>query len=524
MTALAQRRAEPARDSYDTVVIGAGLGGLASAALLAKAGRAVLVVERGDAPGGYAHSFTRGPYRFDPAVHFTVQAAEDGLLDLLLRVLGVRERCMLMPHGSVYAARFPGLGVRLPAGREPFIAAHAGHFPHEADGIRAFVDLAAELTEQSQEVGANVSLRQLDAASAEYPTLFRWRRATLGEALDEHLRDPRLKALLAASWPYAGLPPSRLSFLTWAAMLMAMIDDGPFQVRGGCQQLADAFVEALEEHGGELVLGCAVERIEVTGGRATGAVLAGGRPIAARTVVANADARQTFEQLVGPEHLPAGFVRRLGRLEPALSACIAFAATSLDMREHALGHETFLHRSWDHEATYRAVLGGGLGGMWVTVPTLFDPSLAPPGEHIVIATSHMPYDLGAPWRELRDRYGELLLGELEHEFPGFRDHLRHFEVGTPQTLQRYASNDRGAMYGWANTPSQATSQRLSHRTPIAGLVLAGHWAQPGSGSLRAIYSGVHAAQHVLGHPTVDSLLEADVTGMFMVGELSGAPR
>ena len=75
MTALAQRRAEPACDSYDAVVIGAGLGGLATAALLAKAGRAVLVVERGDAPGGYAHSFTRGPYRFDPAVHFTVQAA-----------------------------------------------------------------------------------------------------------------------------------------------------------------------------------------------------------------------------------------------------------------------------------------------------------------------------------------------------------------------------------------------------------------------------------------------------------------
>jgi phytoene dehydrogenase-like protein len=524
VSAVAQPVGEPLSDAYDAIVVGAGLGGLSAGAMLAKAGRKVLVVEQADAPGGYAHSFTRGPYRFDPAVHFTVQAAEGGLLDLLLRLLGVRDRCMLMPHGSLYEARFPGLCVRVPANKEAFITEHARNFPDEADGIRAFVDLVETLTEESQEVGANVSLRQLDAASAQYPTLFRWRRATLAEALDEHLRDPRLKALCAASWPYAGLPPSRLSFLTWAAMLMAMLDDGPFQVRGGFQALVDALVEALEDHGGELVVSRGVARIEIGDGRATGVTLAGGRSIRASVVVANADARQTFERLVGAEHLPAGFVRRLGRLEPALSACIGFAATALDLRQLAPAHETFLHHSWDHEETYRGVQGGGLGGMWVTLPTLFDPSLAPPGEHIAIITSHMPFDLGAPWSELRDHFGELLLGELDRMFPGFSDNLRHFEVGTPQTLARYASNDRGAMYGWANTPSQATSQRLAHRTPIDGLLLAGHWAQPGSGSLRAIYSGLHAAHHVLGHPHVDSLLEADVTGMFVVDELSGMAR
>jgi prolycopene isomerase len=522
VTALAER-VGPVADAYDAVVVGGGLGGLSAAALLAKAGRSVLVVEQGAAAGGYAHSFTRGPYRFDPAVHFTVQAAENGLLDLVLRVLGVRDRCMLMPHEWLYEASFPGLRVRVPAGKDAFVAAHARHFPQEADGIRRFVDLAEELTEQSQDVGGNVSLRKLDAASADFPTLFRWRRSTLAEALDEHLHDPRLKALLAASWPYAGLPPSRLSFLTWAAMLMAMLEDGPFQVRGGFQRLVDALVQGFEDHGGELVLGCAAKGIEVAGGRVSGVRLEGDRFIRAPVVVANADARQTFARLVGAQHLPPGFVRRLGRLEPALSACIAFAATTLDLREHGAAHETFLHHSWDHDETYRGILGGGLGGMWVTVPTLHDPSLAPPGEHIAIVTSHMPYEVGTPWRELRERYRGLMLGELEQTFPGFTGRLRYFEMGTPQTLQRYALNDQGAMYGWANTPSQATSQRLAHRTPIDGLLLAGHWAQPGSGSLRAIYSGMHAAQQVLGHPTVDSLLEADVTGMFVVDELTGAP-
>jgi prolycopene isomerase len=291
-------------------------------------------------------------------------------------------------------------------------------------------------------------------------------------------------------------------------MLISMLEEGSFYCEGSFQRLVDALAMAVERHGGEVALGQRVERILVVDGAVTGVVLAGGREITATAVVSNADARQTFEDLIGADRVPAPFARRMRRLEPSLSACVLYAATDLDLRRHHLAHETFLYKHWDHEATYQDILQGQPGGMWFNVPTLIDPSLAPAGEHLVILTALAPYDIGTPWAEAKERYTDLLLDELEGVFPGFREHLTFAEVATPPTFERYALNQRGAIYGWANTPEQATTGRPAHETPIKGLYLSGHWSQPGTGSLRAIYSGMQTAQVALGYPHFGAFLAA----------------
>lgn len=95
-TSRAADPGEPGRDSYDCVIVGSGLGGLSAAAFLAKSGKSVLVVERLDGPGGYVHSFQRGSYLFDPAVHAVGQGREAYMLDVWLRALGVRDRVDLI--------------------------------------------------------------------------------------------------------------------------------------------------------------------------------------------------------------------------------------------------------------------------------------------------------------------------------------------------------------------------------------------------------------------------------------------
>src|SRR5262247_3538924 len=157
---------EAARDVYDAVVVGSGLGGLTAAALLAQAGQRVLVVERHDRPGGYAHAFRRRGYRFDSAVH-VVGGCEPGpfeegaLLHRVLARLGVRDRCDFVRVDPGYRVEWPGMALEAPSDLERFVEAHVEQFPREGKGIRGFVDYCLTTrTETSRaEEGAGMALR-----------------------------------------------------------------------------------------------------------------------------------------------------------------------------------------------------------------------------------------------------------------------------------------------------------------------------------------------------------------------------
>lgn len=483
------------QDSYDVIVVGSGMGAVTAAPLLARAGLSVLVVERAQAPGGYAHAFRRGPYVFDPAVHSIV---DPSLFDGLLEHLGVRDQCTLLPTDRLYKAALPDMAIDLPlTTSEEFVGIHANAFPRHAHEIRAFFELCERIHREAHTLPAKVSLRDLDAVSQRLPLVFRYRKSTLAEVLDEHFSDERVKLACSAMGLLLGLPPSRLSFQTFTQMLYGYIGNGAFYVQGGAEELVHALVTALERAGGELLLGTGVERVLVEDRRAVGVELEGGERIRAGAVISNADALQTFHRLVGAEHLPARFLRGLARLQPSVSGFSVYAATRADLCAAGTSHMVFSWPSWDSDAAYAASFGGRPGSMIAYVPTMVDSTLAPPGEHIVCSIAFAPYDLGAPWAEEKGRYEEMLLAETDRLLPGFRDGLTFADSGTPLTLERFSLNHRGAIYGWENTPEHTASKRPSHATPIDGLYLAGQWTQPGAGFLRATVSGVHTAQLVM---------------------------
>ena len=291
-------------------------------------------------------------------------------------------------------------------------------------------------------------------------------------------------------------------------MLESFLEEGAFYCQGSFQRLVNAFVEGLEAHGGELLLRSAARRILVTDGRVTGVVLENGQRIQAPVVVSNADAHQTFEELIGAEKLPRRFVSALNRMTPSLSAFVVYLATDLDLHGLDTHHEMFFYRSWSHDETYRQMVAGQPSGLSISVPTLVDPSLAPAGEHVIIATTLIPYDLGASWRTEKVRYAERLLEELEAVFPGLRGHVTFAEGASPRTMERYTLNLTGAIYGWEVSPKQVGRGRLPHKTPIRGLYLSGHWTQPGGGVYGVIASGLQAAQLVAGYEALPDFLGA----------------
>lgn len=492
--------ASPRQDSYDCVIVGSGLGGLSAGAFLAKAGKSVLIVERLDGPGGYAHSFKRGDYTFDPAVHAVGQGKEAQMLDVWLRALGVRDRVDLLPLEHFYSIVFPDFQMTVPFGVDNYVEAHGEHFPRDKDGLRRFLDLCLGIKGEFDRMFAAASLKELGDASGGFSNVLKYRNSSLRQVLDEYLEDDHLKAAVGSLWAYTAVPPSKTAFLPYAGMLTSLLDGGQSYCRGSFQKLVDAFVIALEEGGGELLLKTKVDRITVEDGRATGVALEGGEQVRAGLVISNADATQTFEQLVGLDELPNRFVKRLQKMRPGLSAFTVYSANSkVDLHELGYAHEVFISKSWDPDEIYARILEGDPWSVTMTSTTLADPSLAPEGENLVVFFAVVPYDIGKSWDEERDRYTDLLISQVEAIIPDFRDGITFVEGATPRALERFSLNRDGAIYGWENTPDQSLSKRLSNATPIDGLFLASAWSQPGCGTIAVMQAGFQVAQQIMGY-------------------------
>jgi len=480
------------------------MGGLSAASFLGRAGRRVLLVERNEKFGGFGAAFQRGPYTFDPAIHSIAQG-ENFLFAKALRYLEVFDQIEFINTGSFFDVHMPDLRLHLPQGPDEYTAFLGAAFPGEEENVRRFVALCAQVHREIHSIPPHLTLRELEQAVAQYPTMFKYRMSTLAEVLDEHFADERLKAVIGAWWPYFGVPPSQLSFFTVTTPMTSFLREGQFHCAGGTQSLVDAIVSAVGKWGGEMIAGNGARRILLSDGRVSGVELDDGTVVKAPVVVAAGDARRTFEELVGLDALPTGYVRKFQRLRPSVSAVVIYAATSLDVRALGLGHTTFMHRHWSHDRVYADLLAGRPGGLWLAIPTLVDETLAPPGEHLLIWTCLAPTDAVMEAGE-REAYVDEVIGMHEPLLPGLRESLTHLESATPRTLARYGGSQNGEIYGWENTPQQAGTNRLAHRTPVEGLFLCGHWTRPGSSSFRSFFSGVEATMAILGGGFADQFL------------------
>jgi prolycopene isomerase len=494
--------------TYDAVVIGAGLGGLAAATDLARHGFGTLLLERHNVPGGYATSFVRGRFELEVALHALAgigTADEPGGLRPYLEDLGVAAKVEFIQIPELYRSVFPGVDARLPAGRDEYTDAVCSLFPHEAAGIRRFLDRVYGLDEDVSRLAANNGqLGNPLLLPFRYKHLFRYLPVTWSSVLDRDVRDPDARAVLSQYWGYVGTAPSRVAFLNLALVLASYSARKPSFPRGRSQALSSAFIEAYELHGGETQLGCGVERVLVEGGRAVGVVTHEGEEIRARWVVSNCDPVTTYRVLVGDEHLPESFFRTLRSNELAPSSVNVYLGLAKTAGELGLvDYEVFINE--DNDLDRHAAAMASIEPPPVVSLTSYNtvyPDFSPPGTSVVTLTSLVH---GAPWLRVpaeryfaeKTRIADAMMSAAESVYPGLRAAAEVVEVSTPLTNMRYANTLGGAIYGFDAPTWGSVALRPVNTGPVANLIGVGAWTRPGGGFSPAIMSGRNAAAAVL---------------------------
>lgn len=503
---------------WDAIIIGAGLGGLSAAAHLAKAGKAVLVLEQGEGPGGYAHGVQRGPYYFDFSLHSMDGVGPGGWAYAALHSLGVLDQVHFERLDPYYVARFPGREITAHADPHAYEAELIRQFPAEADGIRALFDELLAIFRETQRMridGQSERASSVDELPRRFPNLIRSIRESWAELLERHLRDPELKAAVSTLWTYCGLPPSRLSATALALVWGSAHHYGAYYPRGGSMALNRALEQVIRASGGEVRYGQRVAKVLVTVGLATGVLTEQGHEASARAIISNASAPSTLIKLVGPEHLPAGYLTRVEVTPSSLSTFNIFLGLDRDLvAEGWPPHELFITEDYDLEGQDAAIRAGD----WARVPLVIahytgaNPDCAPPGGSALTVMSLAPWDYEDTWgtggnldgysanpryRQLKEQVADVLLARAEQHIPGLRAAIRQKEIATPLTNAQYTLNRGGAVFGYEQSVEGMYLCRLDETTPIANLFLAGAWTVPGGGQSAVLLSGADAARHTL---------------------------
>ncbi len=494
----------------DIIVIGSGIGGLTAAALLAKAGKRVLVIEQHDRAGGYAHGFKRKKYSFDAGIHLTSGCGLNGfsggqVVRKVLQAINMYDQIEFIEVNPFAFISTPNHSLTLPTTIKHLAKQLSNLFPHQSQGLNDLLILCLQLTEQVAMADDVLAVNDVAEMYSKLDLLFKYRRSTLANVWDEYIQDPDLKCIFAALWPYLGLPPEKVSFVYWASMLMGYITDGAYYCKGGFQNLADTLVAGLRQAEGEIIFKQQVERIDVRHNQVHGVLLASGKFLQAETVIANADMMQTVHTLVGQEYFPKRYLARLQRMQVSCSIFVVYIATDLDLVKAGAHHEAFYYDKLDHENNYANALQGEVSWLSITVPTLVDSSLAPEGEHLLMLTALADFDQSDDWRQSKEDFMQKMLDFADRKITGLKSHILFIEAGSPTTMQRYTLNKKGAAYGWAVSPEQVGANRIANKSPIDGLYFAGHWTTPGGGVYGVSYSGVQTTQKILGLTRQDEL-------------------
>ena len=377
-------------------------------------------------------------------------------------------------------------------------------FPEEERGLKTYLSLVKRIGEEIRSY-SRINLAKKILFPFYFYNLIRFHRASHKTILDSLFRGGEIK--MALHTLPATEPPSRLSFLFVATLISKALMEGVFYPKGGMGRISGAMIKSFLRLGGEIRTEMEVDRILVRDGRAEGVRTKNGELLKAPLVLSNVNPNLLGKML--PQEFQREFVDKVGRLEYSLSCFILYLATDLDLEKMGLPYFTYLRSLSDLEEEDHMLRRGEVPKnptMIVSIPTLLDSSLAPPGQHLMKVLVTVPYHYQKRWgeadsgkyRQIKEEFSQMILRHLESRLiPGLRDHLLFYEAATPLTLERYTGNELGAMYGLASTPEQIGNSRPSHLTPVRGLFQVGHYTRPAHGIVGASLSGLFAARAIL---------------------------
>jgi len=494
----------------DTIVIGSGMSGMTCAALLARTGQRVLVLEQHDRTGGGSHEYELGKegWHFDAGLHYTVP--ESGLL--LQLCTGTEDFPVPMdllgePTGSDGSLTFE----RVYVGKDPVFEVKV-HQKHMSELRRRFPDCQADIDRYIREADEAVDTVPMFVASKLMPfswqkflapvLLRRWRRhagRTVQDALESITSNKKLQAYFASLWLDTGCPPDQCCWFLGAAVFWGLPQKGGAYPRGGPQKMSECLVPVVERAGGRVLVRSSVEEIVVEGGKVVGVKVKGmSKRIAAKRVVSSCGFKNTYTKMV-PKSVTSSFnlptSLPIGDSHGFVLVNLGFKGTAKQLGFTNTNHWSIpidptddsmfksLRKHWAEPTDKHNM------PMMFTFPSMKDHASQTGTKHTcqVLVLAHPskfaqwvgsdPNARPAEYEAYKKMFGDAVLERTKELFPGTDGRIEFVDICSPLSIEHYLKTPSGGAGGLDMVPKRFVDmdiqEALETRSRIPGLWLTG---------------------------------------------------
>jgi all-trans-retinol 13,14-reductase len=484
-----------ASSHWDAIVIGSGIGGLTTAALLAKEGRRVLVLEQHDIAGGNLHTFSERGYEFDTGLHYVGGKVGE-------KTSPMRRQLDYVTDGQVEWERMDDVYDVVIVKDERFNIHSDWHvlkndlkqqFPEECDAIDRFFMLVVKATRLFP---VFIMLKRLPSPMFRLLlklfglSLF---QKTTKQVLDSLTDNPKLAGVLAYVYGDYGEPPSRGAF-AMHSLIYTHYKDGAWYPVGGPLKIAFSLIAVIEKWNGKVLVRAPVSSILIDDRNRAFGVEVKGKQIFAKSIISSVGAPSTFRKLVPDSHrkLVSPLIDIMNNDKIASNVTLMSMFVGINDPDGTLKlpkQNYWIYESWDHDGNIEKFKNDYTkpAAFFISFSSAKDPSyvVRNPGKHVALVIGPGTFDQVAKYRNkrvkhrgdeyvaLKKQWEQIFMDALLNQFPQLSDRIDFVEFGTALSNDFYLGTYHGAVYGLAHTPERFMQQWLRPKTPIKNLFLTG---------------------------------------------------